>query len=175
MPRYAKKGSTREQIIEVMRKELLKEHQKGYLRGQNVDWENADDDKIMENFLHEVVGFSNSLANKDVSKIDFDFENSEIDREGEKALPDGTSIIWAYAGGDWEYPVYFVLYLDPDNHIRAYVPKDGNTYCHKCKSAWGTCECNDEKDSEDHLNDDDYGPDYDAMYKDVCNRIQTKE
>lgn len=97
------------------------------------------------------------------------------DRFSKKAMPDGTSIVWAYAGGDWEYPVYFVLYLDPDNHIRAYVPKDGNTYCHKCKSAWGTCECNDEKDSEDHLNDDDYGPDYDAMYKDVCNRIQTKE
>lgn len=175
MPRYAKKGSTREQIIELMRKELIKEHKKGYLRGHNINWENAVDSDILENFLHEIVGFSNSLANKDVQKIDFDFENSAVDNEGEKALPDGTAIIWAYAGGDWEYPVYFVLYLDPDDHIRAYVPKDGNTYCHKCKCAWGTCECNDEKDSEDHLNDDDYGPDYDAMYKDVCNRIQTKE
>ena len=171
MPRYAKKGSTKSQIIEMMRQELLKEQKKGY--GYDIDWD--DNDEIMETFLHEVVGFSNSLANKDVQKIDFDFENSEISNEGEKALPDGTRIIWAYAGGDWEYPVYFVLYLDPDNHIRAYVPKDGNTYCHKCKCAWGTCECNDEKDSEDHLNDDDYGPDFDAMYKDVCNRIQTKE
>lgn len=175
MPRYAKKGSTREQIIEVMRKELIKEHKNGFLRGHDIDWENAVDSDVMENFLHEIVGFSNSLANKDVQKIDFDFENSDIDNEGETALPDGTAIIWAYAGGDWEIPVSFVLYLDPDNHIRAYVPKDGNTYCHKCKCAWGTCECNDGKDSEEHFENEDDQPDYDAMYKDVCNRIQTKE
>lgn len=37
MPRYAKKGSTKEQIIEVMRGELIKEHKKGYLRGVGID------------------------------------------------------------------------------------------------------------------------------------------
>ena len=119
MPRYAKKGSTKSQIIEVMTEELLKEQKKGYLHGYDCDWD--DNDEIMETFLHEVVGFSNSLANKDVQKIDFDFENSEISNEGEKTLPDGTAIIWAYAGGDWEYPVYFVL-----SHFNYIIEYDEN-------------------------------------------------
>jgi hypothetical protein len=173
MPRYAKKGSTREDIIEVMIKELQSEKMRQYVDGRDIDYEDEDD--VIHNYIHNVVGYSNSIANKDVSKIDFDFENSDTAFGFLGTLPDYTTLIWCMAGGDWEAPVYFCLYLDPDNHIRAYVPKDGNTYCHKCKSAWGTCDCNEGKDSEDHLNDDDYGPDYDAMYKDVCNRIQTKE
>lgn len=46
------------------------------------------------------------------------------------------------AGGDWEYPVFFVVYLDNDGAtLRSYVPKNGNTWNYDADSAFG----NDEK------------------------------
>lgn len=88
-------------------------------------------------------------------------------------MTDGTAIVWAFAGGDWEFPVHFVLYLDPKNKIRAYIPSDGNVYCHKCKCTYGSCECDDQQEEFD----DDYYTDhlnFQAMFEDVNNRIETK-
>lgn len=166
MPRYAKAGSKKADIVAKMTEELQSEKMQRYV-GDEIDY--YDDNEVIEGYIHNCVGYGDCPANKDVQKIDFDFENSEFHRRG--ALSDGTEYLWCFAGGDWESPVYFVLYLDPDNRIRAYIPKDGNTYCHKCKSAWGTCECNDGKDGEAHFDDE---PDFTAMSNDVDKRIQPK-
>ena len=74
-------------------------------------------------------------------------------------------------------PVQFALYLDPKNKVRAYVPSDGNVYCHKCKCAIGSCECDDEDTEEQEEYDDDWYQNhlnFEQMYQDVCNRIETK-
>ena len=49
--------------------------------------------------------------------------NSEEDFESQKygKLPDGTSIIWCFAGGDWEFPIHFAVYIDDKDHLRAYI------------------------------------------------------
>jgi hypothetical protein len=40
------------------------------------------------------------------------------------------------AGGDWEYPVYFILYWD-GTHLRAYMPTKGNRWNTDSKEAYG--------------------------------------
>lgn len=173
MPRYAKAGSKKADIVAKMTEELQSDRMKRYVDDEDIDYN--DDTDVIQNYVHHCIAYADCPANDDVQKIDFDFENSDIPDECRMgSLSDGTVYLWAFAGGDWEYPLYFAIYLDPDNRIRAYIPKDGNTYCHKCKSAWGTCECHDGKDSEDHLSAEGYGPDFAAMANDVCKRIQPK-
>lgn len=166
MPRYAKAGSTKRDIVDKMTEELQSKKMQRYV-DDDIDYE--DYSEVIQSYINSCIGYGDCPANKDVQKIDFDFENSDF--HGTGALPDGTEYLWGFAGGDWEAPVYFAIYLDPDDHIRAYIPKNGNTYCHKCKSAWGTCECHDGKDGEAHFDDE---PDFTAMSNDVDKRIQPK-
>ena len=189
MPRFAKKGSTKINILEQMFKEI---------QNSNENWASVDGkeiksmksfneinptkyDELVEKYLEAITSnLENSATYKDVHKIDFDFENCgatgtfyDKNISQHSQLIDGTEIIWAYGGGDWEMPVQFVLYLDPNDKVRAYVPSNGNVYCHKCKCALGTCECEDQPEEYD----DDYYPnhlDFDQMMVDVNNRIQTK-
>ncbi|MDO8495996.1 MAG: hypothetical protein Q7S43_00905 [bacterium] len=45
------------------------------------------------------------------------------------------------AGGDWEYPVFFIIYLDHDDiTLKSYIPKDGNTWNYDTESAFGNDE-----------------------------------
>lgn len=86
-------------------------------------------------------------ARKDLNKVKFDFENLEIgldingknDDRGELNIHEynGVCLLLCCAGGDWENPVYFVLYVDHKNKLRAYIPSNGNTYCKKYKCAYG--------------------------------------
>ena len=100
-------------------------------------------------------------------KVNFDFENQGVTDDGfaneHSSLPDGTEFIWCWAGGDWEKDVNFILYLDPNDKIRAYVPSKGNMYCHKCKCAWGTCECGATEPDYDKVDHD-----FAMMYADIC-------
>ncbi len=49
--------------------------------------------------------------------------------------------IGCYGGGDWEYPLFFIIYLDLDGKtLRSYVPKDGNIWNYDTKSAFGNDE-----------------------------------
>ncbi len=48
-------------------------------------------------------------------------------------------------GGDWEYPLFFVIYLDADGKtLRSYVPKNGNIWNYEAESAFG----NNDNDAE---------------------------
>lgn len=87
---------------------------------------------------------------KDI-KIIVDFENCHYQAEdnlmnypcGYKELPNGMHCMFLNAGGDWEYPVCIVLYWD-GKKMRAYIPKAGNAWNRRTKTAFGS-----EGESED--------------------------
>ena len=56
---------------------------------------------------------------------------------GLDALPGGTPIMWFGAGGDWEQPIAFCIYLGEDNKIHAYVPREGNCFNKETNAAFG--------------------------------------
>ena len=140
--------------------------------------------------LHDVVELPK--VKKDLSKIDVDFENvmsiSEWGKEGGDG-PDNSPtekvfdeiemltdvegkqfpVEWCLCGGDWQLPVLFVVYLDHENHLRAYIPSDGNTYDRKTKAAY-------EGDDENGIKVwHGWWKNAEALSKDVANRIQVKE
>lgn len=77
------------------------------------------------------------IVYKDLYKIQFDFENVIFDGDicGYKILSNNLPVMVGYAGGDWEFPVAFILYWD-GKKLRAYIPENGNVYNKKEKKAW---------------------------------------
>lgn len=84
----------------------------------------------------------------DLKKIYFSCENVTDPDEGEnfdmpgfqsgyELLPNGVAVCWVGAGGDWEDPLALCVYIGEHNELRAYIPKDGNAYNFKTKSAFG--------------------------------------
>lgn len=47
------------------------------------------------------------------------------------------SFVGCLAGGDWELPVFFIVYYDDKEKLRAYVPKEGNVYNKENMIAYG--------------------------------------
>lgn len=189
MARYAKKGTTKEEILNKIRDELRAadaykdEFDYDTINSKDTSFAKSVEEDIVRAWISNCVCWCSDDApttpvQKDLSKIKFDFENAEkaVREELLERLPDGTAILWAYAGGDWEYPVYFVVYIAPNNGLRAYIPSDGNLYCHHCKVAYGTCECDKGEEDIDNLGVElfDALPEFTKMYADACNRIQTK-
>jgi hypothetical protein len=91
----------------------------------------------------------------DLDKVQFDFENYSYDHEefGAECSILGPRTFWTRspltqfsligwsAGGDWEYPIKFIVYLDQDGKtFRAYIPKEGNVWNYKDKAAIGNDE-----------------------------------
>lgn len=71
---------------------------------------------------------------KDWSKIDFSTENMDV--TAERTTSDGVPYLLIRAGGDWETPLACIVYFD-GRKVRGYVPKDGNSYNHRTKAAFG--------------------------------------
>lgn len=95
----------------------------------------------------------NSKIDKDLSKVQFDDENNgavNYDNDpgrpkgliGLQTLPNGLTFLGMYAGGDWEYPVFFIIYYDGKS-LRGYIPTCGNMINLDFKTAFGS-----EDDSE---------------------------
>jgi len=110
---------------------------------------------------------------KDLKKCEFDFENhSEGPGDGVGpqrlmgfcTLNNGLSFLGMCAGGDWEWPVFFILYSDGYN-IRAYIPKKGNPWNPKTKSAYGN-------NDDQHLG---FKHDADEIEKDIRARLKLRE
>lgn len=126
---------------------------------------------FMEELLPEV--------HNDWSKIDFSTENLDI--TGEKLTPEGVPYIRLRAGGDWENPLVCMIYFD-GKKLRGYVPKDGNTYNYKTKSAFGNDETGDFSQAKKqfgdnvHGDDDDFEvePDFALIEQDIDKRIRAK-
>lgn len=71
---------------------------------------------------------------RDLSKCNFDTEN--LDEKGSfgrselvgyHTLPNGFTFNGISAGGDWEIPVFFIIYWD-GTQLRGYIPKKGNPW-----------------------------------------------
>ncbi len=116
---------------------------------------------------------------KDLSKVEFDCENLDdgprgyvdqsspvdIDRLlGYKVLSNGLAFLGIVAGGDWEMPVFFIIYFD-GHKLRGYIPEKGNTWNKKTKSAYG----NDDTEADD-------APDFNVpeILQDIEDRIKAK-
>ena len=74
----------------------------------------------------------------------YDGPNRDFDPpHGFNTFDNGFTFYGMSAGGDWEYPVYFVIYWD-GSKLRAYVPTDGNPWNTDTKEAYGN---DDKKDA----------------------------
>lgn len=87
----------------------------------------------------------------DRSNIDFDIENLDAstpavytyagdqgtDLCGFHTLPSGLTFCGAIAGGDWEYPLFYIMYYDGTD-LRAYIPIKGNVVNCDTLSAFGS-------------------------------------
>ncbi len=125
---------------------------------------------LMEELVPEVE--------KDWSKIDFSTENMDV--TAEKMTPGGVPYLLIRAGGDWEAPLQCIIYFD-GKKLRGYVPKDGNSYNHKEKAAFG----NNDSDAavatkqfgKDFTQGDGYydaEPDMALVEQDIAARIEAK-
>lgn len=98
-------------------------------------------DMYVNNAMRQCVEAENQVY-QDITKIQVDFENvgctlGKKDPVGFWSTSTGIPVLGCHVGGDWEDPVFFVLYPETATTIRAYVPKDGNTYVLKTKTAYG--------------------------------------
>ena len=100
---------------------------------------------------------SENWIKKDFKGIHFDWENYDI--VGDVRTTKGVPYQLFYAGGDWEIPVYFMVYYD-GKRIRVYVPTVGNTWRQDLKQALG----NVDKAQRGIKTDDEYV--YDELLKD---------
>lgn len=155
--------------------------------------------KITEKFIQSDCtehGYSNMSqflsvlpqVKKDISKIQFDLENSFNEPEewmGEENLVGfhelHIPILGCMAGGDWEMPVFFIIYYD-GKKFRGYVPACGNVYNRDTNEAIG----NDEEADCIFLGNEipgiEYDPEemeldyrWDLIKKDIVSRIEIKE
>lgn len=118
------------------------------------------------------------VIEKDLAKVRFDYENHSTFNEeqypdsyptGHRELLPDFHVFFAWAGGDWEYPVGFIFYFN-DNKLRAYVPKDGNVWNKKEKCAYGS-----EEDSEPTpSNDVEEIPSFEKMREEIIKHITLK-
>ena len=112
-----------------------------------------------------------SQVEKDLSKINFDFENYDFEEGyseypcGFRTLPNGVPVLFVNAGGDWEHPICFILYWD-GKKIRGYIPEDGNVFNRKQKCAYGSEENGEDIDFETLPK-----PDSNAIINDIMKRI----
>ena len=136
---------------------------------------------------------SENWIKKDFKGIHFNWENYDI--IGDVRTTKGIPYQLFNAHGDWEIPVYFMVYYD-GKRIRVYVPTVGNTWRQDLKQALG----NVYKAQRDIKTDDEYvyeqllkdklidkkdnGPggiaehivaDKDLMIKDFSNRLEVKK
>lgn len=94
----------------------------------------------VEKYLSKQCFFQDTLVSNDISKVSFDFENFEENADNIETIILNHKMlrfIWCSAGGDWEYPVNYIVYLDNKYRWRGYVPQMGNPYNHKTKQAFG--------------------------------------
>lgn len=128
MPRFAPKMSQSDLRQIIIDKAIANDYREEY---GDLDETSPDMGRIVHMLLMEELVPD---VEKDWSKIDFSTENMDV--TGEKVTPGGVPYLQIRAGGDWENPLIAVIYFD-GKKLRGYVPKDGNSYNHKEKAAFG--------------------------------------
>ncbi len=124
-----------------------------------------------------------SQIRRDLSKCEFDLENvncvegygSTKSIIGFRTLSNGLTYLGVSAGGDWEQPVYFILYFS-GTELRAYIPTEGNPWNTDAKQAYGNNE-NDNDNAKKRFGVDSYEyveADPKAIVEDIVKRIKPR-
>lgn len=134
------------------------------------------------------------IVETDLDKVVFDCENITSDNYtfgptsliGYHTLSNGMSYYGVAAGGDWETPVFFIIYWDGKN-LRGYIPEDGNLWNTDTKQAYGNDDRADLKNArkrwpdDENLKDDDFDLDgyfdnyqIEKIKQDIMDRITLK-
>ena len=102
---------------------------------------------VLESYV-DPRNLSATLA-KDLGKVQFDAENVMYSYNGPDivgqnflgvhTLDHGLTFLGVQCGGDWERPVYMILYWD-GKEVRGYIPKKGNCWNYDTKTAIGNDE-----------------------------------
>lgn len=131
----------RGRLFEPISVDLLKEKIHGaWSRHKNFE----PDEEMDASFVHELT----SQIKTDLKKVDFDSENVDFESGhsenmseiiGYHSLENGLSFLGVHSGGDWEVPVFYIIYWD-GKKLRAYVPEDGNLWNTDEKAAYGNNE-----------------------------------
>ena len=147
---------------------------------------------IMEDNLYILDYISPKFA-KDVSKVEFDYENiccglnneyygknkNMLNILGVQTLDNDFTFIGFQAGGDWELPIFFIIYYDGKD-IRGYIPKEGNVYNKTTKQALGNDDDADEEyikkyhpeiECPEEIYEIEIDCDVDKIIEDIKNRI----
>lgn len=123
-------------------------------------------------------------------KVRFDLENVAYDERdfGPKSVigyhsENGLTWCGFAAGGDWEHPVFFMVYWD-GKKLRGYVPTDGNPWNTSTKRAYGNDDVKDLKNAKkrwpdlfadaEEIDSCDFDFDEQAIKADFMARIQPK-
>jgi hypothetical protein len=123
-------------------------------------------------------------------KVKFDTENFELNESNNQSNNligfreiEGFTFWGITSGGDWEEPVYFLLYISEKGKLRGYVPTDGNPWNRTTKRAFGNDEQADLKDAicnfdfpkdTDCVEPGDFDFDWDKITNDICKRFDLK-
>lgn len=132
---------------------------------------------IVKKVFREDSILANKRICKDLSKVDFDWENytRPEDDYGFSNYPYGFEeiaslfpIYWGSAGGDWEFPVCYILYWDGE--LRGYIPREGNAWNTKTNMSWNNENSKGEGDEEEIAK----SIDKNLMVKDILRRIKKR-
>lgn len=172
MPRYAPKMTNQDLRQKLIELALTND----YVEDYDEDFDPANPD--MTSVVHMLLEENLPTVVKDWSKIDFSTENMDV--IGEKMTAGGIPYLEIRAGGDWESALICILYFDGKT-FRGYVPRAGNTYNHKTKSAFGNHESDEEACAKQFSSVTsieecyrDVEPDMDLIAQDINGRIEAK-
>ncbi len=140
-------------------------------------------DETIDDLYNQVLLLEGRVE-KDLSKVIFDQENCDTEPLGILSgmdsllgfhtLENGLTYLGVRAGGDWEEPLFYIIYWD-GKKLRAYIPKDGNTWNQQTKTAYGSEEeADDQYDGEEPDWDNLPKADPELLINDIQARIKLK-
>lgn len=118
MPRYAKKGSTKLDIMNKMFNTMKADPECKWVHIGNISDFNqipnfasinpALYNDFIGSFIYSELAYTDkNKASKDLKMVNFDFENHDVTDDDfankHSSLPDGTEFIWCWAGGGDSY------------------------------------------------------------------------
>lgn len=148
MPRFYTENLTKEELAKKIVEAAMK-MKTGFHPPPLLLEESTNIGNVYVNSYRMGLSYLTPTIDKDLSKVVFCCENLECEPSeafcgagpicGFKVLPSGFTYLGSTAGGDWECPLFFLIYWD-GKKLRGYIPKDGNLWNTDLKAAYGNDE-----------------------------------